>query len=158
MPLTNDNSFGVGREVDLTVYVYQRPHMRDEMLEYELQMGRSVLEGIFDKMVEMPHITEVFFSFPENHTNIIEQRVLYKRLGHYCPNLKKVTIKTQSVYIIQCTPNRCVGIMKVDGGLSTEACPIDERLWEPMTGNIIGKGLNVLYGASADGVAKKLNL
>ena len=144
MPLTNDNSFGVGREVDLMVYVYQRPHMRDEMLEYELQMGRKVLEGIFDKMVEMPRITE--------------QRVLYERLGHYCPNLKKVTIKTQSVYIIQCTPKRCVGIMKVDGGLSTEACPIDERLWEPMTGNIIGKGLNVLYGASADGVAKKLNL
>ena len=95
MPLTNDNSFGVGREVDLMVYVYQRPHMRDEMLEYELQMGRKVLEGIFDKMVEMPRITEVFLSFPENHTNIIEQRVLYERLGHYCPNLKKVTIKTQ---------------------------------------------------------------
>ena len=80
MPLTNDNSFGVGREVDLMVYVYQRPHMRDEMLEYELQMSRGVLEGIFDRMVEMPHITEVFLSFPENHTNIIEQRVLYTGL------------------------------------------------------------------------------
>jgi len=158
MPLTNDNSFGVGREVDLTVYVYQRPHMRDEMLEYELQMGRDVLEGIFDRMVEMPHITDVFLSFPENHTNIIEQRVLYERLGHYCPNLKKVTIKTQSVYIIQCTRNNCIGIVKVGGPLQVESLPIDRPLWYPMTGNVIGKGLNVLYGASAECVAKKLNL
>lgn len=158
MPLTNDNSFGVGREVDLMVYVYQRPHMRDEMLEYELQMGRGVLEGIFDRMVEMPHITDVFLSFPENHTNIIEQRVLYERLGHYCPNLKKVTIKTQSVYIIQCTRSHCVGIVKVGGPLQVESHPIDMPLWYPMTGNVIGKGLNVLYGASAECVAKKLNI
>lgn len=158
MAMTNDNSFGVGREVDLTVYVYQRPHMRDEMLEYELQMGRNVLEGIFDKMAEMPHITEVFLSFPENWTNIIEQRVLYQRLGHYCPNLKKVTIKTQSVYIIQCTRRHCIGIVRVDGPLQVESSPIDEPLWYPMTGNVIGKGLNFLYGASAGGVAKVLNL
>lgn len=146
MPLTNDSSFGVGREVDLMVYVYQRPNMRDPQLEFELQMGRDVLEAVFDKMVEMPHITEVFLSFPENHLNIVEQRALYQRLGHYCPNLKKVVIKTQSVYIIQCTHSHCIGIVKAPGPLQVESTPIDEPLWYPMTGNVIGKGLNVLYG------------
>jgi len=158
MPLTNDSSFGVGREVDLMVYVYQRPNMRDQQLEFELQMGRDVLEAVFDKMVEMPHITEVFLSFPENHLNIIEQRVLYQRLGHYCHNLKKVIIKTQSVYIIQCTRNHCIGIVRVPGPLPVESTPIDEPLWYPMTGNVIGKGLKVLYGGSVEDVAKKLNL
>ena len=158
MPLTNDSSFGEGREVDLMVYVYQRPNMRDPQLEFELQMGRDVLEAVFDKMVEMPHITEVFLSFPENHLNIVEQRALYQRLGHYCHNLKKVVIKTQSVYIIQCTRSHCIGIVNVPGPLQVESTPIDEPLWYPMTGNVIGKGLNVLYGGSVEGVAKKLNL
>lgn len=144
MPITNNNSFGPGREVDLMVYVYQRPHMRDERLEYELHMGMDVLVSIFDKMEQRPDVTEVFLSFPENWTNIIEQRVLYQRLGHYCPNLKKVVIKTQSVYIVQCTKSHCLGIIEVDGPLSTEECPINERLWSPMVGQVVGKGLTLL--------------
>jgi hypothetical protein len=32
MTMTN-NHFGLGREVDLEVFVYTRPHMRDEGLE-----------------------------------------------------------------------------------------------------------------------------
>ncbi len=144
MPITNDDSFGPGREVDLMVYVYQRPHMRDERLEYELHIGRDVLSSIFDKMEQRPDVIEVFLSFPENWTNIIEQRVLYQRLGHYCPNLKKVVIKTQSVYIIQCTKPHCIGIIKADGPLSTEECPINERLWSPMVGQVVGKGLTLL--------------
>jgi hypothetical protein len=138
--------FGPGREVDLTVYVYTRPHMRDESLEYELHMGRRVLEGIFDEMKEMPEVTEVFFSFPENWTNIIEQRVLYKRLGKYCPNLKKVTIKTQSVYIIQCTNKECVKIMTFPD-LPTPSEGDEGHLWLPMTGNVINANkLNVFSG------------
>lgn len=144
MPITNCNSFGPGREVDLVVYVFPRPHMRDGQLEYELHMGRGVLEGIFDKMVMMPHITEVFFSFPENWTNIIEQRVLYTRLGYYCPNLKKVVIKTQSVYIIQCTRKECIRIVNSGVPVSTEMDSIDERLWAPMSGQVVGTGLTLL--------------
>jgi hypothetical protein len=110
-------------------------------------MGRQVLVGIFDEMREMPKVTEVFFSFPENWTNIIEQRALYKRLGKYCPNLKKVTIKTQSVYIIQCTKKECVKIMSFPD-LPTPAEGDEGQLWLPMVGNVINtKSINVLSTA-----------
>jgi len=143
MTITTDH-FGTGREVDLEVYVYQRPHMRDENLEYELHMGRRVLDGIFDEMKEMPDVEEVFFSFPENWTNIIEQRSLYPRLGKYCPNLKKVTIKTQSVYIIQCTKAACVRIVQVEDGLLSQEGD-EGHLWSPMVFNVINaNALNVL--------------
>ena len=149
-----DKIFNTEREIDLKVYVYRRPHMRDESLEYELHMGTNVLRSIFDKMEMLPDVKEVFLSFPENWLNIIEQRVLFQRLGHYCPNLEKVTIKTQSVYIIQCTPSGSAKIVasqeESEGGLPGETNPdgtpnIYGRLWCPMVGNVIGKGLNVLH-------------
>ena len=142
--------FGPGREVDLKVYVYRRPHMRDESLEYELHMGTNILRSIFDKMEMLPDVKEVFLSFPENWLNIIEQRVLFQRLGHYCPNLKKVTIKTQSVYIIQCTPNDSCLIIQGDNDGCQEAdktgnIDLTSKLYSTMVGNVINaKGLNVL--------------
>ena len=141
---TQFNPFGPGRNVDLKVYVYRRPHMRDQDLEFELHMGTSVLRGIFDEMKMMPEVTSVYFSFPENWLNIIEQRVLYQRLGHYCPNLTSVVIKTQSVYIIQCTPNGSCLIVNSDHeqqfGLSQETNPdgsinLTGKLYSPMVGN-----------------------
>lgn len=134
--------FDEGREVDLMVYVYQRPHMRDPSLEFELYMGRNVLDGIFDEMKMMPEITEVSFSFPENWLNIIEQRAFWPRLAKYCPNLKKVTVKTQSVYIIQCTPARCVRIVSItDQQNPNETDPEykehNTRLWVPMVGSLL---------------------
>ena len=142
MTITTDH-FGTGREIDLTVYVYVRPHMRDENLAYELHMGRDVLDAIFDEMKVMPEVTDLFLSFPENWTNVVEQRALYRRLGKYCPNLTKVTIKTQSVYIVQCTKHECIRIVG-----SADTCS-DEmgggRMWNPMTGNLINANkLNVL--------------
>ena len=143
--------FGLGRKVDLKVYVYRRPHMRDESLEYELHMGTHILRSIFDKMEMRPDVKEVFLSFPENWTNIIEQRILFQRLGHYCPNLEKVTIKTQSVYIIQCTPNgSCLivngdndGCQEIDGNGNTN---LIDKMYSTMVGNVINaKGLNVLH-------------
>lgn len=142
--------FGPGRNVDLKVYVYRRPHMRDESLEYELHMGKGILESIFDKMERRPDVKEAFFSFPENWTNIIEQRILFQRLGHFCPNLEKVTIKTQSVYIIQCTPNgSCLivngdndGCQESDGKGNTN---LTEKMYSSMIGNVINAGgINVL--------------
>ena len=150
----NSRIYGDTPTVELEVLIYRRPNMRDEMLEYELHMGRNVLSGLFDEMKMMPEVENVFFSFPENWLNIIEQRMLFSRLEHFCPNLKKVTIKTQSVYIIQCTPSGSAKIVasqeESEGGLPGETNPdgtpnIYGRLWCPMVGNVIGKGLNVLH-------------
>ncbi len=142
MPITTDH-FGLGREVDLTVYVYPRPNMRDESLAYELHMGRDVLDAIFDEFRVMPEVTDLFLSFPENWTNVVEQRALYRRLGKYCPNLTKVTIKTQSVYILQCTKAECVRVVGSAEGCADET--EDGRMWHPMTGNVINANkLNVL--------------
>lgn len=106
-------------------------------------MGRDVLDAIFDEFRVMPEVTDLFLSFPENWTNVVEQRALYRRLGKHCPNLTKVTIKTQSVYIIQCTKAKCVRVVD-----STEGCADETeegRMWHPMTGNVINANkLNVL--------------
>ena len=130
--------FGSEGIENLSILVFQRPHMRDSALEYELHMGRNILDGIFDKMRVMPEIVEATFSFPENWTNIVEQRALYPRLGKYCPNLKTVLIKTQSVYIVQCTLSKCVGIVQYEEPLSKES---DEgKLWLPMRGRCLNSG------------------
>ena len=145
------NEFGKDRNVELLVYVYQRPNMRDAQLEFELHMGRNVLDGIFDEQKMMPEVTELYLSFPENWMNIIEQRILYSRLAHYCPNLTKLTIKTQSVYIIQCTSAKNVRIVRFDEPLPMETMEdgstnLTGKTSLPMTGNIFGKGINVVYG------------
>lgn len=145
-----DKIFNTEREIDLKVYVYRRPHMRDENLEYELHMGTNVLRSIFDKMEMLPDVKEVFLPFPENWLNIIEQRVLFQRLGHYCPNLEKVTIKTQSVYIIQCTPaGSCLIINGDNDGCQEQDhngnIDLTSKLYSNMIGNVINaKSLNVL--------------
>ena len=150
-------TFGVDRDIDLKVYVYRRPHLRDHNLEFEFHIGMNVLQGLFDEMRMMPEITEVSLSFPENWLNIIEQRALFQRLGHYCPNLKKVQIKTHSVYIIQCVPNTSCFVVSSDyeneHGLSQELdkdgkINLTDKLYSPMVGNFFNAlTLNVLHGA-----------
>lgn len=90
----------------ITVYVYRRPNMRDEGLEMEMYMGMDFIRTCFDKMEVREDITSVNLSFPERWLNIVEQRSIYERAKKYCPNLKELVIKTHSVYIIQCTPNK----------------------------------------------------
>lgn len=85
--------------------------MRDDNLEYQLHIGQRVLKQIFDEERIDPDVTEVEFFYPERWMNIVEERSLYQRLEHFCPNLKKVNIVTQSVYIIQCTPSANVKIV-----------------------------------------------
>lgn len=70
----------------IKVYVQRRPHMRDENLEYLFQIGRSVLEQIFDKEVVDESVTRLTLYYPERYMNIIEERSLYDRLAVYCPN------------------------------------------------------------------------
>lgn len=130
----------------LTVYVYRRPNLRDDNLEYERYMGITVLKDIFDHDKEND-CESLFLSFPETWLNIIEQRCLYQRLAKYCKKLKEVTIKTHSVYIVQCTHRE--NLLIVHGNKSVrDICESDTgSLCEPMVGNLFNaKGLNVIGG------------
>lgn len=116
-----------------TVYVQRRPHMRDENLEYLFQLGRSVLDQIFDKEVVDESVTQLTLYFPERYMNTVEERSLYDRLAHFCPNLKNLVITTQSVYIIQCTEAEDLRLLaseeEVNGQLPQESTT--GRLWFP---------------------------
>ncbi len=90
----------------ISVYAYRRPNLRDEGLEMEMYVGMDFLRTLFDRMEVRPDITDVKLSFPERWLNIVEQRSIFDRAAKYCPNLKSLVIKTHSVYIIQCTPNK----------------------------------------------------
>jgi hypothetical protein len=139
---------------EVTVYIYRRPHMRDESLEYELDMGRLHLNNIFDEEKVDEKTTELFFSFPERWMNIVEERSLFSRIQLLYPNLKKLTIKTQSVYIIQSTPAGQCHI--VSGKEEREYCekhgnlPQEQKtgkMWFPNPGNLVNAhALNVLNG------------
>lgn len=96
---------------DLKVLIQRRPHMRDSNLEYLFHAGTSVLRQIFDEERIDASVTAVVLYYPERWMNIVEERCLFQRLAHFCPNLKSVEIMTQSVYIIQCTPGKCCLIL-----------------------------------------------
>jgi hypothetical protein len=137
------------KKVNLRVWVYQRPHLRDEMLEYESYMGLGVLKRLFDADINatLPDVTHLFLPFPERWLNIVEERSLYPRLQMWCPNLTSLEIKTQSVYIIQCTQREHIGILKHEGPLPGES--VVGRLWFPMQGtNIFKKGQLGIVGGT----------
>ena len=139
---------------EVVVYIYRRPHMRDESLEYELDMGRTRLDNIFDKEIVDEKTTELFFSFPERWMNIVEERSLFDRIKRLYPNIKKVTIKTQSVYIIQSAPSGQCHIVASKEEREYEAehgkLPQEQKtgkMWFPNPGNIVNAhALNVLNG------------
>ena len=76
----------------IKVFVQKRPHMRDPNLEYLFMFGFSVLSQIFDEERVDPAITKLTLYFPERHMNIVEERSLYDRLKHFCPNLRELLI------------------------------------------------------------------
>lgn len=136
-------------ECEIKVYVHQRPHMRDDSLEYELYVGRGVLQNIFELNPKVCDDKSIILSFPERWLNIVEERSLFARIGKYYPQLKTLTIKTQSVYIIQCCPAAYIRIVLpegFEGKLSQEG---DEGLLyikNPM--NLFNaSGLNVVGGS-----------
>lgn len=134
---------------EITVHIYRRPHMRCDQLEMELYMGRNVLDQIFDKEVVDETITQLRLSFPERWMNIVEERSLFNRLQKYCPNLKSVFIKTQSVYIIQSTPAASCFILKGPEEQAGAKLPQESdtgRLYFPNMNNVVGPGLTVLGG------------
>lgn len=133
---------------ELQVIVYRRPNLRDDNLEAEMYMGRRVLEQLFDKMEVDPTVKDVFLSFPERWLNLIELRQLLDRLQKYCPNLESATIKTHSVYIIQCTPNTCCAIVADDLD-SIDDHSLDGRLYTDNAHNLFDlSGMNVVSGES----------
>lgn len=120
---------------DIKVYVQRRPHMRDENLEMMMHFGLGILKRIFDEERVDESISSATFYYPERWMNIVEERSLYDRLAKYCPNLKKVEIVTQSVYIIQCTASPSVLIISSEDEverLKTESLTQESdtgRLW-----------------------------
>lgn len=89
---------------NIEVLIHRRPNLLDCNLEFLLHRGQNVLRQIFlDEIVDETVLNQDFW-FPERWLNIVQERSLYDRLQKYCPNLKSITIHTQSVYIIQCTP------------------------------------------------------
>jgi hypothetical protein len=138
---------------ELKLFIYTRPNLRDVDLEMEMFMGRNVLESIYDRMEVLENIKSLFLSFPERWLNIVEQRQLWKRLAKYCPNLEEVQVKTHSVFIIQCTPNKCCLIM--DRTLPDDGDLAGKNYYDgPMAGNLFDmSGLNVI-GKSITNVAK----
>lgn len=136
---------------ELIVYVYRRPNLRDEDLEFERFIGRGVLDSLFDKMEMRKDVKNLSLSFPEQWLNILEQRALYPRLEYFCPNLTKVTIKTHSVYIIQCTKSENVRIYQdplIEEVMENTPELVSRKLWNPMGGtNLFNPGgITVVYG------------
>lgn len=135
--------------MELKVYIHRRPNLRDPFLEYEAFMGRDVLESMFDKMQVRSDVENLFLSFPERWLNIVEQRALLTtKVKEFLPNLKTLTIKTHSVYIIQCVrkENLCI----VDTAMDETEDPY-VSLCNGNVGNLFGPGLNV---ACSNGVSQ----
>lgn len=112
---------------EIMVTVNARPNLRDN--EMTAMMGFGFLERLFDQECDMRD-ESVYLEYPERWANLIEQRVLYDKIKHKCPNMKKVEILTHSVYIIQCTPNGSVRIIDNKNeypgteSIHTRACPL----------------------------------
>lgn len=92
-----------GEDVDVLVKVYTRPNLRDGTHEMLLYNGRHFIENIFDKKVVCENTTDVFMYYPETWANIAELQSLMEFVFHFYPNIKKLSITTHSVYIIQTT-------------------------------------------------------
>lgn len=93
-----------GVEIDLKVYIYTRPNLRDGN-DFTLFVGRNICDNCFDTMKIDEKTTTIVLRYPERWLNILEQRCIFERIKEYYPNIKKLEIITHSVYIIQCTPN-----------------------------------------------------
>lgn len=134
---------------ELEVFVFRRPNFLDEDFEYESYVGQSVLRNLFIKQQIDNDTNTILLSFPERWLNIIQERVLVARLNHYYPNLKKVTIKTHSVYILQTVKSDNVRIVGEDN-LPDEVNPdgsinLTEPTFCPMKMNLINPNkINVL--------------
>ena len=130
---------------ELTVYVYKRPNLRSYSVEMEAFMGLNVLRDMYDDM-KVNDVDSLYLSFPERWLNILELRQLPDRLVKYCPNLKTVTIKTHSVYLVQCVRSEHIKIIQHDER-DVDHSALDVKLYldNPRSLDLFnGSGLTVL--------------
>ncbi len=139
---------------EISVHIHRRPYMRCDNLEMELYVGQGILRNLFDRMKVDTTTTQIQLSFPERWCNIVEERSIYDRLQKYYPNLEKVFIKTQSVYIIQSTPaGSCYIVCGPEESAYIEKCgklpqeSSEGSLCFPVPGTMIDMSkLNVMNG------------
>lgn len=125
-----------GEQYDLTVRVFTRPNLREGEGEMMMYMGKGVLDNIFDICKVDEKTTSIHFEYPERWANILELRALVYRIPILYPNIKKVTIVTHSVYIIQCVQSEHIRVYDnpseyPDGGysdLTVRYCPLPESM------------------------------
>lgn len=86
--------------LDFILYVFTRPNLRNN--SFFTHVGYNEIHNVFEDLKIDDKKEEINIMFPERWSNILEQRALVPRLWYYYPNLKKLTITTHSVYIIQC--------------------------------------------------------
>ena len=102
MPKSKHYLNSKGEQIDFTVDVYTRPNLRCPTGEMFAYMGKNILEIMFDKLTIDKSIKSFHLEYPERWANILELRAIPIRMISCFPNLERVTIKTHSVYIIQC--------------------------------------------------------
>lgn len=100
-----------GEEVDFKLLVYTRPNLRDPSIEMESYMGRHILDNCCEHQKIDEKTDKIVLSFPERWLNVLEQRCLYSKIEQLYTNIRKVIIKTHSVYFVQCTRKEEILIM-----------------------------------------------
>lgn len=103
-----------GEQVDFELQVFTRPNLRDGRGEMFVYIGKQHLSKMFDECAVDNTVEDIHLEYPERWCNILELRAIPERMLVVFPNLKKVTIKTHSVYIIQCVHSPHVRIYDDD--------------------------------------------
>jgi len=87
---------------------------------------------MYDKLRVREDVETLTLSFPERFLNITERRILLKKISHFCPNVKKVTIKTHCPMVVQQCPNGSVSVFnqgpKDSGDIHKRHYPTEEQL------------------------------
>lgn len=96
----------------LLVVVEKRPNLKDGN-QFFMCAGMKQYAEAFTGFKIFIDQKSFHLEYPERWLNIVEQRVLYQALRLTYPNCS-FTIRTHSVYIIQCTRNLSVGIKQTD--------------------------------------------
>lgn len=91
-----------GEQIDFTLYVYQRPNMRNGEQQMLCYVGLREIEKMFDAGEPDTTTKHIKLYYPERWTNILELRAIPDRMLATFPNLEFAEIHTHSVYIVQC--------------------------------------------------------
>lgn len=102
MPKSDKYINSKGDQIDFTLEVFTRPNLRDGQREMLMYQGKPYLEIMFDQCTLDEKVKSIHMEYPERWCNLIEQRAIPDRILVCFPNLEKITIRTHSVYIIQC--------------------------------------------------------